>query len=299
MQKFRKVIVGASVGVHFQSHICHDVILVTVLPVSHPVLADGFACEIDCILGITTSVFLATMSVKSESDSDSESMMTAHNYTTGESWEIPPLLISAASEGNTSEVALLLSKGAKVNVKDSRGITPLLAAAQEGHTEVCKLLLEVETDKANVKETTPRGFTPLLDAATNGHTEVCELLLANGSDLEERDPRTQDTALHIASTFGHQSLVRLLIAHKADVDSRKTRGGTPLHGASQEGHIGCVVALLQGGADPLLPSMDGALPIHQAATHNHHEVVRILIEQGGCNVDLVRNCMSRFRKIST
>ena len=243
-------------GVHFQSHICHDVLLVTVLPVSHSVLADGFACEIDCILDARYNnqcFFLATMSVKSESDSDSVNMMvTAHNYTTGESWEIPPLLISAASEGNTSEVALLLSKGAKVNVKDSRGITPLLAAAQKGNTEVCKLLLE--TDKANVKETTPRGFTPLLDAATNGHTEVCELLLANGSDLEERDPSNQDTALHIASTFGHQSLVRLLIAHKADVDSQETRGGTPLHGASQEGHIGCVVALLQGGADPLLAS---------------------------------------------
>ena len=89
-------------------------------------LADGFACEIDCILDARYNnqcFFLATMSVKSESDSDSESMMlvTAHNHTTGESWEIPPLLISAASEGNTSEVALLLSKGAKVGTRKENG----------------------------------------------------------------------------------------------------------------------------------------------------------------------------------
>ena len=30
-----------------------------------------------------------------------------------------------------------------------------------------------------------QDFTPLLAAAQFGHTEVCQLLLANGSDLEE------------------------------------------------------------------------------------------------------------------
>ena len=30
------------------------------------------------------------------------------------------------------------------------------------------------------------GLTPLLLAAQKGHTDVCELLLSNGSDLEER-----------------------------------------------------------------------------------------------------------------
>ena len=49
-----------------------------------------------------------------------------------------------------------------------------------------------------------------------------------------------------------------------------------------------VVALLQAGADPLLPDNFGALPIHKAADHNHSEVVGILIQQGGCSIDLVR-----------
>ena len=50
-----------------------------------------------------------------------------------------------------------------------------------------------------------------------------------------------------------------------------------------------MVALLQAGADPLLPGIDGFLPIHKAAGHNHPEVVRILIEQGGCSIDQVRD----------
>ena len=108
--------------------------------------------------------------------------------------KLDTVLVVMAARGDARKVAELLSKGAKVDTRDKSGFTPLLAAAQGGHTEVCKLLLE--TGKANVKETTPKGNTPLLLAARRGHTEVCELLLENGSDLEESEP--QDT--------GHRTL---------------------------------------------------------------------------------------------
>ena len=194
-------------------------------------------------------------------------------------------LVMTAACGDVRTVAWLLSQGARVDVRD-QGFTPLLAAAQAGHTKVCKLLLE--TSEANVKETTPDGGTPLLCSAQFGHTKVCELLLANGSDLEERDPRTLQTALHLAAVYGHQNLLELLLSHKADVNSRDRTENTSLRFASQEGHLVSVVALLQAGADPLLPAEDGALPIHAAAITNHPEVVRILIEQSGCSIDQVR-----------
>ena len=61
------------------------------------------------------------------------------------------VLVVMADMGNSRKVAELLSLGARVEASD-QGFTPLLAAAQGGHIEVCKLLLE--TGKANVKETT-------------------------------------------------------------------------------------------------------------------------------------------------
>ena len=229
------------------------------------------------------------------------------------------VLVTIAGRGDARKVLELLSQGARVDARD-QGFTPLLAAAQFGHTEVCKLLLE--TGKANIEETGPYGHTalriaankghsstvamllsqgarvdsrdeegntPLLAAAQEGHTEVCELLLANGSDLEVKSPKTRFTALIYAALNGDQSLLQLLISHKADVNSGDGREGTPLHCASQEGHLASVVTLLQAGADPLLPHSNGGLPIHFAATKNHHEVVRILIEQGGCSPDQVRH----------
>lgn len=52
----------------------------------------------------------------------------------------------ASDFGKTEVIAYLLSKGAKVNAKDNYGITPLLAATYEGHTEAVKMLLEAKAD---------------------------------------------------------------------------------------------------------------------------------------------------------
>ena len=127
------------------------------------------------------------------------------------------LLVSAAADGDARKVAMLLSQGARVDARD-QGFTPLLVAAQRGHTRVCKLLLE--TDKADVKETTPDGATPLLCAAQKGHTEVCELLLANSkANIEETTP-DGNTALNMAASGGFVSTVELLLSKGARVDTK-------------------------------------------------------------------------------
>ena len=132
-------------------------------------------------------------------------------------------------------------------------------------------------------------MSQLLYAAQEGLTSRCRQLLAAGSDVGEREPRTQFTPLHEAALSGHERIIDLLISQKADVNSRSRTEDTPLHCASSEGHLASVVTLLQAGADPLLPRHDGQLPIHKAAHRNHHEVVRILIEEGGCSPDQVRH----------
>ena len=77
------------------------------------------------------------------------------------------------------------------------------------------------------------GFTPLLAAVQKGHTEVCELLLEAGCDVEEREPDTLFTPLHYAAINGHVRIIELLLSHKADVNSREKTESTPLHLASQ------------------------------------------------------------------
>lgn len=70
-------------------------------------------------------------------------------------------LIYAADYGQKEIIEYLISKGGDVNVTDQNGITPLLAAIWEGHTECVKLLLEKGAKKDGK---TPDGQT-YLDAA--------------------------------------------------------------------------------------------------------------------------------------
>ena len=148
----------------------------------------------------------------------------------------------------------------------------------------------------------------LLYAAPNGDTSLCKQLIAYGKlcgyDVGEREPDTLSTPLHLAALFGHEKIIQLLLSHnshnKADVNSRNRIEATPLHCASTEGHIVSVVTLLQAGADPLLTDNYGQLPIHAAARNNKFEVVRILIEQGGCSPDQVRHsALQSLQSLST
>ncbi|GFS04595.1 myotrophin [Elysia marginata] len=67
----------------------------------------------------------------------------------------------AADYGQTEVLDYLLSKGARVNAPDKYGITPLLSAIFEGHTDSVKLLLEKKADKTGKS---PDG-TPYIDCA--------------------------------------------------------------------------------------------------------------------------------------
>lgn len=71
----------------------------------------------------------------------------------------------------------LIKAGANIELGAS---TPLMEAAQEGHLDLVRYLLEVNAD---VHTQTQTGDTALTYACENGHTDVAELLLQYGADL--------------------------------------------------------------------------------------------------------------------
>ena len=135
-----------------------------------------------------------------------------------------------------------------------------------------------------------QGFTPFLAAAQNGHKDICSLLLAHGSDMNEVQLKTNETALHFAATKGHEAVVEALLSWGANVDPQDHGGATPLYVACQEGHLACVVALLKAGASVYLPNTNsgGYLPIHVAAERNRVEIVTALLDYG--SPDMVSCC---------
>ena len=81
-----------------------------------------------------------------------------------------PPLHYASDYGQREVVEYLISRGADVNAIDKFGITPLLAAIWEGHTECVKLMLQ---HGANKNGTTPEGKV-YLEVAEK--PEIVELL---------------------------------------------------------------------------------------------------------------------------
>lgn len=136
-----------------------------------------------------------------------------------------------------------------VNHPDQLGLTPLIWAAREGHTDVVVQLLQAGA-KANHQDRS--GQTALACAAFKGHAGVVDILLLEKYttqtviNLLDREGKN---ALCLASIQGHLQIVRLLAKRKAAQDMRCSFGRTPLFWAVLKEHQDVVEFLISAGAD--------------------------------------------------
>ncbi|MBO7605741.1 MAG: ankyrin repeat domain-containing protein [Elusimicrobiaceae bacterium] len=75
--------------------------------------------------------------------------------------------------GDEYKVRELLHKNIDINVQEENGLTPLIVAAQAGHIEIVKILLEAG---ANPYITDNRGFSAEHHAISYGNVEIAELI---------------------------------------------------------------------------------------------------------------------------
>lgn len=107
---------------------------------------------------------------------------------------------------------LLINAGANVlarttNALDNQAIHAAVAGNKAG-VRVASTEALVKAGAA-VNERQSGGFTPLMSAAQNGDTEVARLLLAHGADPSLRDDEGRSAADH-ARTAGHPEIAALL-----------------------------------------------------------------------------------------
>lgn len=81
-------------------------------------------------------------------------------------------------------VNFLLAKGAKPNVADNKGVTPLMMAAQLRFLDGARLLL---ANGAGVDKANDRGETPLIRAVQLRDLAMVRLLVANGANPDKVD----------------------------------------------------------------------------------------------------------------
>ncbi|RWS25439.1 Ankyrin repeat and SAM domain-containing protein 3-like protein [Leptotrombidium deliense] len=110
-------------------------------------------------------------------------------------------LITAASVGDMRLVQSFLRKSVNPNITNTSGWTSLMYAANYGHYNVVRLLIECGAD-VNLQEWV-YGRTALMFAANNGHTRCVEILVTYGKAFIELTDHSGKTAAYYATHFGH------------------------------------------------------------------------------------------------
>jgi ankyrin repeat protein len=164
--------------------------------------------------------------------------------TTPTDWSSPVTL--AARHGYADLLKELITAG--VNVRGNAGGTALRAAAENGHGEAARILLDAGTDPNG--EGQPVGVTPLGLAAARGDAVIVEELLQHGADPNATQSREGAPPLILAARGGHVDAVRLLLARGASVEARDRSGLTAAARAAEGGHDAVVALLTAAGARP-------------------------------------------------
>jgi len=130
----------------------------------------------------------------------------------------------AAFNGHEAVVALLLNKGAEVDVKDRQSYSPIHLAVSRGHLSIAEQLVAAGAD---IETLTSQNGTPLHIAAASNQQNVLAVLIKAGANLEAKDTNGL-TPLAAAASLGNVEVVRLLIEVGADVNTNDVGADTPL-----------------------------------------------------------------------
>jgi ankyrin repeat protein len=106
-------------------------------------------------------------------------IINTRDVTTGES-----ALHIVTQRRDLTWMSFLIGKGANVNIRDAKGVTPLVVATNLGFIEGAELLLE---RGARADESNNAGETPLITAVHNRNLQLMRVLLKAGADPDRAD----------------------------------------------------------------------------------------------------------------
>lgn len=214
----------------------------------------------------------------------------ARGTTFYEQGEKTTLATVAVRRGDCRSLNLLISARAPLEFSDDvNGWTPLVWAAQRGHTECVKALLRAGVD---VNKTGPSLMTPLMAASQMGRRMCLTSLVQRGADLDTLDVARRP-ALSLAAVHNQVTCVQYLMEVGAQVPLELDASGkTILMHVAWNGHHHCLDYLLNNGETPLPTSFvnkgsEGSrrTALHDAAAMKWPRCVALLVH-AGANVNV-------------
>lgn len=181
-------------------------------------------------------------------------------------------LFSAITSGVTACIELLVYYHASIDMKLPGNITVLHRAAEYGHHDILRYLLEEDRkrgfnliDQHDALRTS--GMTPLHMAAFNNHPKCVRELLQMNCSPEQRtakEPYGYSKAIHLAARKGYHEVIGEIAGFSSGaVSEQDGNGWNALQIAAYYGHREAVKVLVRVGADLVRPKHgEHGSPLH-------------------------------------
>jgi len=188
-------------------------------------------------------------------------------------------LLEASTGGAGEAIKFLLEKGAKPDLIDMDGVTPLHAVTSKGDLDGTTALLDALTKKMSKAELgehinlpSHSGGTAVMFAAAGGHPKCTKLMIDNGADVN---------AIAVARPDYLEKLAKMIEDGTVDPnEDPHVDGVTAVHVAAEEGHLECVQLLIDAGADVTVLDDEDRTPLLLALKGNYGEVASVLVKAG-------------------
>ena len=185
------------------------------------------------------------------------------------------MLFNALEDGNVMDVMEILEKYPNtVNLIDYRWRTPLHVCATHTKTLIAYQLIS-KGAKLDVKDM--YGNTPLHNAFILSNDDLAEILIEKEANFCMPN-NNGDTALHLAIESGKLSLVKEMLQHKnkLKLDICDEEGNTPLMLAAMKGYLNTVKMLLNEKADTTIRNKNGENAYSLAVNTKHARTAELI-----------------------
>jgi len=204
--------------------------------------------------------------------------------------EVSIALFKASSDGNIEEIRHALLQGGNPNWFNhaAEGATAIFAAAENGHLEAVKILIDAGGALDLKLLTTKNNLFHV--CTTHNRLEIMQCL---ADRLGQEGAHHQinlgnmngNTSLHFACMIGNPELVRFLINQGADCNLHNKRESSALHfiaysTVATELKTEIINMLLENGARINTPDASGQTPLHVAAIKEDEPICRLLLLSG-------------------
>ncbi|KAL7539128.1 hypothetical protein ACHAXR_009053 [Thalassiosira sp. AJA248-18] len=188
-------------------------------------------------------------------------------------------LLEAATGGAGEAMKFLLDRGAKPDLVDLDGVTPLHAVTSKGDYDgtvallgSLKKVMKGDALKAHINLPSHSGGTAVMFAAAGGHPKCTKLMIDEGADVNAIATATPDYL---------EKLAKMIEDGTVDPnEDPHVDGVTGVHVAAEEGHLECVNLLIDAGADVTVLDEEDRTPLLLAVKGNYGEVASALVEAG-------------------